>query len=211
MCLRNVVRVIFARDLFHDRPGERQAGVAVGPTSPGRKERRVGVVERHELQCAFHAGLHHLGGSLGEEITESSGVGEEHADSDLAANRFVRVVGEELSYRVAERDLALIDELPDQCGGEHLAHRPECEARRVGNRRVFGAIRVVGARDGNDLRATRDGDDSGKETALCQRRDLLPHIAREGGVAQVPGERRFGRRRWPSAEAIELAGGGRDQ
>ena len=81
-----------------------------------------------------------LGKERTEEITRAAAVREQVPDRDLRRDLLVRIVRQDLSHRVVERQFAGLDQLERRRGGEHLVHGAVSELRLEGIRRAIVPI-----------------------------------------------------------------------
>ncbi len=136
----NVVVVALAAGLFDDEAEEEKAVVAVLELAAGLEAERTGAEELDVVLegAQFEAVRVELGT---EEVPGASGVGEQILDGDLCGDVLVRIVGEEFAERIVERELALLCELKNGDGGEHLVHGADAETGIEG---VGGLVLAVG-------------------------------------------------------------------
>ena len=92
-------------------------------------------------------------------------------------------VGQNVSHRVVEGELALVDQLQDRCAGGGLGHRPDVHVVLVGDRLAVLAGRA-GGRDVEPLVRVPDPDDVARSTVLVRGQRLGGHIVECLGVGR---------------------------
>src|SRR5579863_7424644 len=109
----NVVVVAAAGDSFDDHAEQQEAIVAVRPAAAGLEFQAALAVELHIVLEG--AQLSAMGIELrSEEIAGAAGVREQVMYGDLGSEVLVRVVGDILSQRIGELDLAGLHELENR-------------------------------------------------------------------------------------------------